>query len=264
MTEIAISSFMTPFDWQLNLGAILLLDGAVRFRVWAPRVQELSVILPHRGGNPFPLASEGNGYFSGVIAGITEGERYLYLLDGETVRPDPASRFQPEGVHGPSQVVAADSSIWSDNGWKGLPLDEYIIYELHVGTFTPFSTFDGVITRLDYLCELGITAVELMPVAQFPGERNWGYDGVYPFAPHNSYGGPNGLKRLVDACHSKGHGSDLWMWFTTTWVRKGTICTISVSTLPTATVPPGETPSISTVPTVIRSATTSSPMHFTG
>ncbi len=190
--------------WQLDLGATLLLDGSVRFRVWAPRVREVSVILPHRGGNPVPLTAEANGYFSGVVADIAEGERYLYLLDGETSRPDPASRFQPEGVHGPSQVVATGGSLRHDTGWTGLPLEEYIIYELHVGTFTPSGTFDAAISRLDYLCELGITAVELMPVAQFPGKRNWGYDGTYPFAPQNSYGGPDGLQRLVDACHQRG------------------------------------------------------------
>lgn len=204
MKEKDMYSIVNGSDWQLNLGATPLRDGRARFRVWAPRIRALSVILPQREGNPVPLAAEGNGYFSGVIAGISEGESYLYLLDGETARPDPASRFQPEGVHGPSQVVAADRYIWNDNGWKGIPLDGYIIYELHVGTFTPHGTFDGVISRLDYLCELGITAVELMPVAQFPGERNWGYDGTYPFAPQNSYGGPAGLKRLVDACHSRG------------------------------------------------------------
>jgi maltooligosyltrehalose trehalohydrolase len=204
MTDKSTRSIKTGSDWQLDLGATLLEDGSASFRVWAPRVQELSVILSNKAGNPVSLAAEGNGYFSGTVKDVSEGERYLYLLDGEIARPDPASRFQPEGVHGSSQVVAADRSIWSDNGWKGIPLDDYIIYELHVGSFTPQGTFDGAITLLDYLCDLGITAVELMPVAQFPGERNWGYDGVYPFAPQNSYGGPDGLKRLVDACHSRG------------------------------------------------------------
>ena len=199
-----MGAIQTGSDWQLNFGATLLQDGSVRFRVWAPRVQKVSVVLPQRAGNPVPLVAEGNGYFSGFVAGIAADEQYLYVLDGETARPDPASRFQPEGVHGPSQVVAADSFVWSDSGWKGIPVDDFIIYELHVGTFTPQGTFDEVISRLDYLCELGITVVELMPVAQFPGERNWGYDGVYPFAPQNSYGGPEGLKRLVDACHSRG------------------------------------------------------------
>jgi len=204
MKEKDINTIVSGFDWKLNLSANILRDDTVSFRVWAPRVRELSVILPNRGGNSFPLASEGNGYFSGVVAGIGDGENYLYLLDGETARPDPASRFQPEGVHGPSQIVAADRYAWNANDWKGIPLDDYIIYELHVGTFTQSGTFDEAISRLDYLRELGITAVELMPVAQFPGERNWGYDGTYPFAPQNSYGGPDGLKRLVDACHSRG------------------------------------------------------------
>ncbi len=198
------SAIKQDVKWQLDLGATLLHDGGVSFRVWAPRVQEVSVLLPLRGDISVPLSAEGNGYFSGVVAGVAAGEQYLYLLDGETARPDPASRFQPEGVHGPSQVVSPYSFDWSDSNWKGKTPDDYIIYELHVGTFTPQGTFDGVIARLDYLCELGITALELMPVAQFPGERNWGYDGVYPFAPQNSYGGPEGLKRLVDACHSRG------------------------------------------------------------
>jgi maltooligosyltrehalose trehalohydrolase len=109
-----------------------------------------------------------------------------------------------EGVHGPSQIVDPYGFPWADHGWKGLPLAEYLIYELHVGTFTGEGTFEAVIPILDYLRDLGVTAVELMPVAQFPGERNWGYDGVYPFAPQNSYGGPTCLKKLIDACHGKG------------------------------------------------------------
>src|SRR5450631_3651630 len=153
MTDKGTRSINTGSDWQLDLGATLLEDGSASFRVWAPRVQELSVILSNKGGSPVPLAAEGNGYFSGIVKDISEGERYLYLLDGEIARPDPASRFQPEGVHGSSQVVAADRSIWSDNGWKGIPLDDYIIYELHVGSFTPQGTFDGAITLLDYLCD---------------------------------------------------------------------------------------------------------------
>ena len=191
-------------NWQLDLGATILGDGRVFFRVWAPRVHEVAVILLHRGGAAVPLAVAGDGYFSGVIEGITKEEPYLYLLDREITRPDPASRCQPDGVHGPSWIVATDRFIWNENGWTGIPLEEYIIYELHVGTFTSQGTFDGVISRLDYLADLGITAVELMPVAQFPGERNWGYDGTYLFAPQNSYGGTDGLKRLVSACHQRG------------------------------------------------------------
>src|SRR4051812_12207237 len=129
--------------------------------------------------------------------------RYLYRLDGGEERPDPASRCQPDGVHGRSLVVDRRFA-WSDRDWKGIPLGQYIFYELHVGAFTPEGTFDAVIPHLDRLVDLGITAVELMPVAQFPGERNWGYDGVFPYAVQNSYGGPEGLKRLVDAAHARG------------------------------------------------------------
>jgi maltooligosyltrehalose trehalohydrolase len=130
--------------------------------------------------------------------------RYRYVLDGRVERPDPASRFQPDGVHGPSEVVDPNDFQWSDAGWHGRPTDRMIIYELHVGTFTPEGTFEAIVPHLDYLrTELGVTAIELMPVAQFPGTRNWGYDGAYPFAPQASYGGPSGLKRLVDACHAR-------------------------------------------------------------
>jgi maltooligosyltrehalose trehalohydrolase len=191
--------------WQLDIGATLLGDGNVRFRVWAPKAHTVSVrILSGKGIRMVPLVEEGAGYFSTIVTDIREGDRYSYILDRGKERPDPASRFQPEGVHGPSQVVDAYGFPWTDHEWKGLPLAEYLIYELHVGTFTGEATFEAVISMLDYLKELGITAVELMPVAQFPGDRNWGYDGVYPYAPQNSYGGPSGLKKLVDACHGKG------------------------------------------------------------
>ena len=119
---------------------------------------------------------------------------YVYRLDGQKERPDPASRFQPQGVHGPSQVVDPRFP-WEDPCWFGTPLRDYVLYELHVGAFTPDGTFEAVIPFLEELQELGITAVEIMPVAQFPGNRNWGYDGVYPFAVQNSYGGPEGLKK---------------------------------------------------------------------
>jgi len=191
--------------WPVDLGSMLVEKDQVHFRVWAPRLQRLSVtILESASSRSEELQMVGDGYFSGTITGIGEGARYLYRLEDGSERPDPASRYQPEGVHGPSQVVDVMRYSWSDHGWKGIPLDAYIIYELHVGTFTQEGDFDGVISRLDYLSDLGITAVELMPVAQFPGERNWGYDGTYPFAPQNSYGGPDGLKRLVDACHARG------------------------------------------------------------
>jgi maltooligosyltrehalose trehalohydrolase len=156
-----------------------------------------SPLLSDRDGEEY-------GYFSGLVAGMKAGDRYTFLLDGTLERPDPASRCQPQGVHGPSQVLDPSAHLWQDAGWQGMELSEFIIYELHVATFSPAGTFSGAEQQLDYLCELGITAVELMPVAQFPGERNWGYDGVYPFAIQTSYGGADGLKSLVDACHRRG------------------------------------------------------------
>jgi maltooligosyltrehalose trehalohydrolase len=150
-----------------------------------------------------PLQRESQGYHHAVLEGVEPGSLYFYRLDEGLERPDPASGSQPQGVHGPSEVV--DPTFpWQDHGWDGLPLDAYIIYELHVGTFTPEGTFEAIIPHLDSLKDVGITAVELMPVAQFPGERNWGYDGVFPFAVQASYGGPGGLKGLVNACHQRG------------------------------------------------------------
>lgn len=194
----------TP-EWRLDLGATLLAGRNVFFRIWAPLATDLSVqiVLPDRM-ETVPLQPEGNGYFSGIVAGAGAGSRYFYLLGDGSARPDPASRFQPEGVHGPSLVVDPGAYSWKDGEWRGISLDKYVIYELHVGTFTAEGTFTAIIPELDYLLELGITAIELMPVVQFPGDRNWGYDGVYPFAPQNSYGSPDELKALIDACHGKG------------------------------------------------------------
>ena len=187
-------------QFTLDIGSSPI-DGKVFFRVWAPSVASVEVELVDLGLPKTVLQQEGE-YFQGVVQAVP-GDRYWYWLDGTLRRSDPASRCQPDGVHGPSQVIDA-TFAWSDGTWRGIALEQYLMYELHVGTFTPDGTFDGVISRLDYLCELGITALQLMPVAQFPGERNWGYDGTYPFAPQNSYGGADGLKRLVDACHSRG------------------------------------------------------------
>ena len=143
-------------------------------------------------------------YFSAEVK-ARPGDRYLYRVDGGKPAPDPVSRFLPEGVHGPTEIIAPEAFQWSDGEWRGIDLAEYVIYELHVGTFTPEGTFEGVIQRLDYLKnQLGVTAIELMPVAAFPGERNWGYDGASPYAVQASYGGPEGLKRLVDAAHRVG------------------------------------------------------------
>jgi maltooligosyltrehalose trehalohydrolase len=151
------------------------------------------------------MEPEENGYFAAFVKGLAAGARYYYSLGGGRLRPDPVSRYQPEGVHGPSEVINPDQFLWEDDGWEGIPIEEMVLYEIHTGTFTPDGTFESVISPLDYLKdELGVTAIELMPVAQFPGERNWGYDGAYLFAPQNSYGGPAGLKSLVNASHRKG------------------------------------------------------------
>ncbi len=196
--------------WQLDLGARPVGPDAVRFRVWAPKVTRMAVRLLGPDGQPLPrepvpLVPAGDGYHEGTVSDARAGLCYRYRLDDGLERPDPASRFQPQGVHGPSMIVDPDAFDWTDQGWTGRPLRELILYELHVGTFTPEGTFDAIIPRLDYLRdEVGVTAIELMPVAQFPGTRNWGYDGVYPYAPQSTYGGPEGLKRLVDACHAGG------------------------------------------------------------
>ena len=150
-----------------------------------------------------PLERRERGYHEAVVSGVGAGARYRYALDGSVEYPDPASRLQPDGVHGPSQVVDTEFP-WTDAEWGGRVLAEHVIYELHVGTFSEEGTFAGAIRELDALVGLGVTAVEVMPVAQFAGTRNWGYDGVYPYAVHTAYGGPDGLKRLVDACHRRG------------------------------------------------------------
>ena len=189
---------------SLPLGASLLPDIRCRFLVFAPAAETVEVRLLSPGERVVLLERDDLGYHHGVVDGVKAGARYLYRLDGGKELPDPASRFQPQGVHGPSMVIDPDAFSWMDLEWRGIPLSSYILYELHVGTYTPEGTFDAVIPRLDSLVELGITAVELMPVSQFPGRRNWGYDGVFPFAVQESYGGPEGLKRLVDACHLRG------------------------------------------------------------
>ena len=187
----------------LSLGATPLGDGRCRFLVYAPKADQVEVRLLSPQKRTVSLERDERGYHHGVAEDVPPGALYLYRLDGEKERPDPASRFQPRGVHGPSQVVDRNAFPWEDGEWTGLPLESYILYEIHVGTFTHEGTFEAVIPRLDDLRELGVTAIELMPVAQFPGSRNWGYDGVYPFAVQDSYGGPAGLKKLVNACHRR-------------------------------------------------------------
>ena len=186
----------------MRLGATPKNEQQTQFVVWAPKCKEVSIEIVGSDNKRYPLKRGDRGYFTGS-APVGPGTRYLVVPDGGDGRPDPASRLQPEGVHGPSEVV--DPSFdWTDDDWRGLPLNEYVIYELHIGTFSNEGTFDSAIPHLDELRDLGVTAIEIMPVAQFPGKRNWGYDGVQPFAVQNSYGGPAGLKRLVDACHARG------------------------------------------------------------
>ena len=190
---------------KMKLGATVLDATTVQFCVWAPQVDSLKVEIVGKGGKPIPLMSQAQGYWEGTIFDVREGSRYWYILNDTIRRPDPASRYQPEGVHGASEIIDHQNFPWTDHNWKGVPLTDFIIYELHTGTFTPAGTFDAIIPYLSYLRDqVGITAIELMPVAQFPGTRNWGYDGTYLFAPQNSYGGPDGLKRLVNACHTHG------------------------------------------------------------
>lgn len=182
----------------------LISGNSGTFIVWAPFAQSMAVKIISPPGQLVAMEQEGSGYWKAVVSGLAPGSRYYYRLDDDRDRPDPASHFQPEGVHGPSQVVDHAAFCWTDRDWRGIPPASMIIYELHTGTFTPEGTFEAVIARLKDLKELGVNAVELMPVAQFPGARNWGYDGAYPYAVQNSYGGPEGLKRLVNACHIQG------------------------------------------------------------
>ena len=188
---------------DIDLGAMYLGDGLCRFRVWAPLAHKVEVHIVWPDERWESLKEESRGYWSGIVEKIEPGALYFFRLDGVNERPDPASYYQPDGVHKASRVVDPGFE-WTDDGWTGLPLRDYILYELHVGTFSPEGTFDAVIGRLDELRDLGVNALEIMPVAQFPGERNWGYDGVHPFAVQDSYGGPDALKRLVNECHLRG------------------------------------------------------------
>ena len=192
-----------------RLGATPLASGT-RFEVWAPTASRVEIV-PERSGT-FDLASTahpdvaGMTTWVGVGEGIGAGDRYRVRLDGGAACPDPASRSQPDGVHGPSAVVDPARFEWHDDDWTGVGLADAVLYELHVGSFTPGGTFDDAIAQLARLAELGVTLVEVMPVNAFPGTRNWGYDGVFPSAVQSSYGGPDGLARFVDAAHQHGVG----------------------------------------------------------
>ena len=172
------------------------------FRVWAPVCQRVDLVVD---GQTIAMTSHTGGWWE-AITDAGPGSRYGFRLDDGDVRPDPRSPSQPDGVDGLSELVDHDAFVWTDHGWRGISLPGAVLYELHVGAFTAAGTFDAVADKLDHLVELGVDAVELMPVVEFPGDRGWGYDGVDLFAPHHRYGGPDGLKRLVDACHGRGVG----------------------------------------------------------
>lgn len=187
-----------------QVGAILDKNNDCRFTVFAPLKTKVQLHLVDPVDQVIDMVKDDEGYHSVLVNGLNAGARYFFALhDGEEF-PDPASFYQPEGVHGPSAVVDHHGYTWNDDEWTPPDFSTLIFYELHVGTFTDEGTFDAIIPRLDALRSTGINALEIMPVNQFPGQRNWGYDGVYPFAVQDSYGGPDALKRLVDACHSKG------------------------------------------------------------
>lgn len=177
--------------------------GKGRVVIWAPTLSALEICLPEHEKR-LPLSRDEYGYWSLTTEEIKPGDRYRFVLNGNTERPDPASLAQSEGVHGASEAVDLTKFRWTDSAWANLPLEEYIMYELHTGTFTPEGTFAAIEDKLDYLKDLGVNAIEIMPLAQFPGDRNWGYDGVYPYAVQNSYGGAKALQHLVNACHQKG------------------------------------------------------------
>jgi maltooligosyltrehalose trehalohydrolase len=195
---VTAPSATLPFEQPL--GAVPAGDGRVRFRVFSLEHEPVLVV----GEAEHAMADEGHGTWVATVD-ARAGDDYTYIIDGARL-PDPQTRLQPSGLRGPSRVVDPGAWTWTDQAWDGVPLEELVVYELHVGTFTEEGTFDAVISHLGELAELGVTAIELMPVADFPGRRGWGYDGVYFWAVHEAYGGPDGLQRLVDAAHAAGIG----------------------------------------------------------
>lgn len=192
---------MTTRAHAMPFGAELRGDG-VRFRLWAPGEDRVAIAID--GREPVAMARQDDGWHEFAAIGAKPGALYHYVLASGLHVPDPASRFQPQDVHGPSEVIAPDGYDWQDADWRGRPWAEAVIYELHIGTFTAEGTFRAAIGKLDHLAGLGVTVIEIMPVSDFPGTRNWGYDGVLPFAPDSSYGRPEDLKALVDAAHARG------------------------------------------------------------
>lgn len=188
----------------MPFGTELFDDGRVRFRLWAPTAEKVNICLGSgKAEAVLPMAAQQEGWFGIITEMATVGTHYRFEIDGKLRVPDPASRFQPQDVHGPSEVIDPCAWKWQDSHWHGRPWEEAVIYELHVGTFTPQGTFAAIHEKLDHLVNLGVTAIELMPVADFPGARNWGYDGVLLYAPDSRYGRPEDLKALIDAAHAR-------------------------------------------------------------
>jgi len=198
-----MSSTYTHIE-RKRLGATQFSKGTWEFVLWAPHARQVSIHLLGENGRVIEMERAERGYHCAIAHDVKPGSDYLYRLDNSRELPDPASRFQPQGVHGPSQLIDVNAFQWTDRQWKGISPESSVFYELHVGTYTPQGSFDAVMSHLGDLAKLGITTIELMPIAQFPGSRNWGYDGVFPFAPQNSYGGPTGLRNLVNAAHEHG------------------------------------------------------------
>ena len=188
----------------MKLGANFIGNNICEFVVWAPFAKKISLKLSSNSWQLIPMDKDVDGYWSVIVDDVAPGTLYFYNLNDDRELPDPASFSQPDGVHTASQLINHHAFAWHDQEWQGIPLPEMIIYEIHTGTFTSEGTFDAAVAQIDVLRDIGVNAVEIMPVAQFPGERNWGYDGVYPFAVQNSYGGPEGLKKFVNECHEMG------------------------------------------------------------
>jgi maltooligosyltrehalose trehalohydrolase len=187
---------------RLSIGVELDPEGGAHARVWAPKRKVVE--FAEDGGRIIPLASEGNGYFSGPLTGVRAGTRYRFRLDEKDAFPDPASRFQPEGPHGPSVIIDPARFQWTDRDWKGATIDGHVISEIHIGTFTPEGTFKAAIEKLDHFVDVGITCLEVMPLNEFGGAFGWGYDGVNWFAPTHHYGEPDDVRAFVDAAHARG------------------------------------------------------------
>jgi 1,4-alpha-glucan branching enzyme/maltooligosyltrehalose trehalohydrolase len=239
--------------------------NGVRFRLWAPDAESVSLELELSGARrDIPLQRDSNGWCEVLVADVGAGTRYQYLINGDLRVPDPASRYQPDDVHGASEVIDPAKYRWTSTSWRGRPWEEVVLYELHVGTFSPSGTFDGVRERLDYLVELGITAIELMPVADFPGRRNWGYDGVDLFAPDASYGRPEDLKALIDAAHGRGLMVFLDVVYNHFGPEGNYLHAFAKRFLIRTATPPGGRRSILTEPTARLSASSSFTTRFSG